>query len=78
MMKEGVLVLIKAAMINHPSHAGVQEKACGALNNLASNSNNKKLIKNEGFVELIKKAIASHPTHQGVQFMGSNALKILS
>jgi len=38
MMNEGVLDLIKAAMINQPSHAFVQENACGALWSLATNN----------------------------------------
>ena len=61
-------------MKDHPTIAGVQEQACGALCNLAANPENQVKIAKLGGIELILKVMKDHPTIAGVQEYACYAL----
>jgi hypothetical protein len=45
-------------MQNHPTNAEVQEAACGALDNLTFNNDNKAKAKSAGAEDAVKRAMA--------------------
>ena len=76
--KQGGIDAIIKALGNHPDHAEVQRRGCGALGSLAVNDDNKVEIAKQGGIDAIIKALGNHPDHAGVQQQGSSALVSLA
>jgi len=67
------------AMTIHVNNKGVQEKACGALSNLAANNEQNKIaiVEAEG-IDAVKHAMERHPSVEGVQEKGCLAMRKLT
>ena len=73
--KEGGIGRLLAALDKHAEHAGVVERACGAVGNLAVNDdNNKVLIAKEGGIKRLLAALDNHAKHAGVVEQACGAL----
>ena len=70
---------VLAEMRSHKSDAGVQEKGCNALVNLAAgNADNKVKISAAGGIADVLAAMRAHRSHAGVQQHGCHALANLA
>jgi len=69
----GIEALLNA-MEDHPTIAEVQEKACGALWNLADNDDNQVRIAVQGGIKALLNTMEDHPTIAEVQEEACGAL----
>jgi hypothetical protein len=75
---KGGLDLIIQTMKMHSTHTGVQEQACGVLQNLAMNAENEVLITRNGAMDMILQAMINFPHESTVQEKACAALKNLA
>ena len=74
----GGITTILSAMKTHSSNANVQEHGCGALQNLASNENNRVTISDAGGKAVIESALRNYSSNAGFHEKGKAALRNLN